>query len=46
MIPMEEDERLFTQNDEDGVAQFWHFGQDKHGSPKARHFVIFDITVI
>ncbi len=39
---MQEDERLFAQNDEDGVAQFWNFGQDEHGGPESRHFVLDD----
>jgi hypothetical protein len=46
VIPVEENERLLAQNDEHGVAQLGHFRQHKHGRPKARHFVIFDVTVI
>jgi len=42
VVPMQEDERLFAQNDEDGVAQFWNFGQDEHGGPESRHFVLDD----
>lgn len=45
MIPVQEDEWLFAQHNENGVAQFRHFGQDEHGGPKSGHFVILDIAV-
>ena len=45
VVPMEKNERLFSQHDEHGVTKLGHFRQDKHGCPKPRYFVIFDVAV-
>ena len=43
---MKEYERLFAQNNENGVSQFWHFGHDKHKGPVSGHTILFNKTVI
>ena len=37
---MQEYERLFPQEDEEGVAELWDFGQHEQRCPKARHSVV------
>lgn len=44
MVPVQKDERLLAQHDEQRVAQLGHFGQHEHGGPEAGHLVIFDVT--
>jgi len=41
---VQEDERLLSEDDEDCVSQFWHFGEDEGQSPKAAHAVRLDET--
>ena len=41
---MKEYERLFTQNNENGISQFWHFGHDKHKGPVSSHTILFNKT--
>ena len=45
ILPMKEYERLFAQNNENGVSQFWHFGHDKHKGPVSGHTILFNKTV-
>ena len=44
ILPMKEYERLFAQNNENGIAQFWHFGHDKHKGPVSSHTILFNKT--
>ena len=37
---MQEYERLFPQEDEEGVAELWDFGQHEQRCPKARYSVV------
>ena len=46
ILPMKEYERLFAQNNENGVPQFWHFGHDKHKGPVSSHTILFNKTEI
>lgn len=41
---MKEDERLFSEHDEDGVAKFGHFWQNEHKRPKSRDSIALDET--
>ena len=41
---MEKYQRLFSQNYEDGVAQFRNFWQDEEWRPEAADPVIFDVA--
>jgi hypothetical protein len=43
-LPVQKDERLFPEHDEDGVAQLRDLGQDEHERPESRHPVVFDET--
>ena len=44
VVPVEEDERLFAQHDENRVAQFRHFRQDEHGGPESGDLVAEDVA--
>ena len=41
---MQKDEWLFSEDDEDGVAQLRNLGQDEHQGPKAGHAIVLDKT--
>lgn len=45
MVPVQEDERLFSQHDEYGVAQFGKLGQHEQPRPEAGHRIVFDVAV-
>ena len=40
VVPVQEDERLLPENDEDGVSQLGHLAQGEHPVPKSTHSVI------
>lgn len=42
VVPVEEDEGLLPEDDEDGVAQFGELAQDEHPRPEAGDLVLFD----
>ena len=39
---MQEDERLLSEHDEDGVTQFRNLGQDEQQRPEAGHAIVLD----
>lgn len=45
MVPVQKDERLFAQHNEQRVAQFGQFREHKQPGPEAAHFVRFDETM-
>lgn len=44
VVPVEEDERLFAQDDEDGVAELGHLRQHEHGGPESGDLVTQDVA--
>ena len=45
-LPVQEDERLFSQNNKDCVAKLRNFWQNEHKCPKTRNTVLFNKTEI
>lgn len=44
MIPMQEDQILFAQHNEQSVTKFRDFGQSEHPSPETGDHTLFDIA--
>lgn len=42
VVPVQEDQRLFPQHNEERVAQLGQFGEHKQPCPEAGHFVLLD----
>ena len=42
VVPVEEDQLLLPQHDEDGVPQLGHLGQHEHPRPEPAHSVVLD----
>ena len=42
VVPVEEDQLLLPQHDEDGVPQLGHLGQHEHPGPEPAHSVVLD----